>query len=295
MEDLAGVPGADLTSRRWWIGLDSWIVQDGTYTDVAVGERRQLALELGYRRAARLVVAPDHARTPRCAPTGRDTSYDVVGEVLRSSPEPRGGAFVLDVGLLAYTQWMVLDDLEPPAAGTWLAGQIRLAVDPFFYMDDLHALPGMPPLIYTWTVERVQRDLTPRLLVHPGDPRHEGPAREGAHWVPDPTRERWEDVDGTRAWEEDASYRLGCRLEPVAPVSTMRASGDASPYGPLPGRARPQRRWTGPVGRSGSPSFSRRCDVAPSRSRLACTRATVRSVGKAWTASSTSASTPPVR
>lgn len=208
MDDLSGVPGSDLTSRLWWIGLDSWVIQDGNYTDVAVGERRQFALELGYRRAARLVVAPDHERTPRCAHTGRGTSYDVVGEVLRTAPGPGEEAFVLDVGLRASTQWLVLDDLEPPAAGTWLAGTIHLSVDPFFYMDELHALPRMPSLIYTWTVERVQRELT---------------------------RETWADVDGTRAWEEDGGYRLGCWLEPVAPVSTMEASGDRSPYGPLPG------------------------------------------------------------
>ncbi|GEP36631.1 hypothetical protein NPS01_02940 [Nocardioides psychrotolerans] len=221
MEELSGVPGADLTSRLWWIGLDSWVIQDGNYTDVAVGERRQFALELGYRRAARLAVPPDHERTPRCVHTGRGTSYDVVGELLRSFPEPRGGAFVLDVGLLAYTQWMVLDDLAPPVAGTWLTGEIHLSVDPFFYKDDLHALPGMPPLIYTWTVEEVQVDETPVVLVHPGDPRHEIPAREGPVRVRDVTREAWCSVERTQAWDEDGSYRLGCRLDAVAPTHTI--------------------------------------------------------------------------
>lgn len=234
MDDLSGVPGAELTSRLWWIGLDSWILQDGNYTDVAVGERRQFALELGYRRAARLVVPPDHERTPRCAHTGRGTSYHVVGELVRSFPEPRGGAFVLDVGLLAYTQWMVLDDLEPPVAGTWLRGDIHLSVDPFFFMDDLHALPDMPALIYTWTVEEVQLDLTPQVLVHPGDPRHEIPAREGPVRVRDVSREAWRSVGRTRAWEEDGGYRLGCRLEALAPVSTMPGDPRAA-RGPLPG------------------------------------------------------------
>ena len=235
MDAISEVPGDDLTSRRWWIGLDSWVLQDGNYTDVVAGERRQFALELGYRRAARLAPAPDHERTPRCAHTGRGTAYDVCGEVLRSSTQPHGDAFVLDVGLQVYTQWMVLDDLQPPGAGDWLSGEISLAVDPFFYMDQLQALPGMPPLIYTWTVEEVQLDLTPQILVEPGHPLHEGP-REGPQRVRDVTREVWRPVERTRAWEEDGGYRLGCTLEAVAPVSTMAASGERSPYGPLPRR-----------------------------------------------------------
>ncbi len=232
--DPSRVPGADLTSRRWWIGLDSWVIQDGNYTDVVAGERRQFAVELGYRRARRLAPAGPGARSPRATHTGRGTSYDVCAELLRSSTEPGGDAFVLDVGLLVYAQWMVLDDLEPPVVGAWLAGEVHLAVDPFSYLDRLHALPGMPPLIYTWTVEEVQLDLTPQVLVEPGDPRHEIPAGEGPQRVRDLAREEWRTVSGTRAWEEDGSYRLGCRLEGVAPVSTMAASGSGSPYGPMP-------------------------------------------------------------
>lgn len=232
-----GVPSEGLRSRRWWIGLDSWILQDGNYTDVVAGERRQFALELGYRRAARLAPAPDpgHGRTPRCAHTGRGTSYDVCGELLRSATQPHDDAFVLDIGLQVYTQWMVLDDLEPPVAGAWLTGEIHLSVDPFFYMDDLARRPRMPALIYTWKIEAVQHDLTPQILVQPGDPRHEIPAGEGSRRIRDLSREAWRSVPRTRTWEEDGSYRLGCTLEAVAPVSTMVASGSRSPYGPLPG------------------------------------------------------------
>lgn len=184
----------DLTPRRWWIGLSPWVVQDGNHADVAVGERRHFAVELGYRRTARLRHAPAGGRTVRCAHTGRGASYDVVGEVLRTTTGPREGAVVLDVGLLVYAPWLVLDDLEPPARGAWLTGEVHLSVDPFFYRDELHALPGMPPLTYTWTVEQVER-------TDPAD-----------------SERGWRSVPRTDAWGDEGEYRLGCRLEPGAPT-----------------------------------------------------------------------------
>lgn len=190
----------------WWIGLATWVIQDGNYTDFVTGERRQFALELGYDRSRRLA-PPTSDPVPRCRYSGRDIRYDVTGQLVRAATEPMSDAFVLDFGLRAYAQWIVLDDLEPPHEGDWLAGQIHLSVDHFAYMDDLAQRPGMPPLIHTWTIEEVQAETAPG---------------------------SWRTVERTRAWDhDDLGYRLRCTLDDAAPTHFMAASGPRSPYGPL--------------------------------------------------------------
>lgn len=139
--------------------------------------------------------------------------------------------FVLDFGLLAYSRWMVLDDLEPPRAGVWLRGAIGLSVDPFDYMDARTRPDGVPPLIYTWTVEGIERATTPPMRIEHGHPLYIGPD-EGPRLVPDPARERWETVVTTPIWD-DAFYRLHCSLESSEATDTMAASGSQTPYGPL--------------------------------------------------------------
>jgi hypothetical protein len=158
--------------------------------------------------------------------------YDVTGQLLRSATEPMADAFVLDVGLRAYKQWMVLDDLAPPGTGAWLTGEISLYVDHFAYMDELAPRPGMPPLIHTWTVDEIQISTTPLMRVEYGHPLYNGP-EEGSHRVADPDRESWRTIERTRMWDDDRNYRLRCTLEDVEPTSSMAASGPRSPYGPI--------------------------------------------------------------
>jgi hypothetical protein len=217
--------------RDWWIGLDSWVLQDGNYTDFVTGDRRQFALEFGYRRDRRLRrTLPPVSSSLRY--TGQGDTYEVSGQLIRASAEPHGDGFVLDFGLLAYSNWMVLDDLEPPAAGDWLSGEIHLSVDPFFYMDELAGLPGMPALIYTWTVAEIELDTTPLMRVEYGHPLYVGPD-EGPRRMRDPERESWRTIERTRMWDYDGSYRLRCRLCDAEPTTSMRATGAGSPYGPL--------------------------------------------------------------
>ena len=214
---------------EWWIGLDSWVLQDGNYTDFATGHRRQFALELSYDRWQRLVPTPD--RVASCRPS-TGVRYQVTGELVHASGRWPGAAYVLDIGpLAAYATQLVLDDLEPPPRGTWLTGEIGLHVDPFMYMDELAGQPGMPPLIRTWTVEEVQVSTTPLVTVEYGDPRYAGPD-EGPHRVADRTRESWATVERTDT-DRDGAYRLRCTLEDAPPVSSMGRSGPRSPYGPL--------------------------------------------------------------
>lgn len=226
------VPSEELRSRPWWIGLDTWIQKDGNYTDFVVGERRQFALMFGYAPARRLVPKPS-ASSPRCRYTGRHVEYEVTGPLLRSNPQDtEDAAFVLDFGLRAYKEWMVLDDLEPPAAGEWLTGEISLSVDGFPYMDFLANVPGMPPLIYTWTIDEIQLDTSPTIRIEFGHDLYGAGPDDGPMLVPDPSRESWQTVPQTQTWENRA-YRLRCTLENAEPTNSMAATGPRTPYGPL--------------------------------------------------------------
>lgn len=218
-------------AQDWWIGLSGWVLQDGNYTDFAVGQVRQFALDLSYRRSDRLVPVTGVAARA-CAAVDDDAWYRVTAEVLRAAREPMSDCFVLDFGLCAYTSWMVLDDLEPPTSGAWLAGDVMLSVDPFEYMDRLARFPEMPSLIYTWTVEEIRLDTSPWIRVPYGHPLYVGPDA-GPMRVRDPERRRWVAVDRTRMWDDPGSYTLRCTLHAAPPVSTMAASGPRSPYGPL--------------------------------------------------------------
>ena len=146
-----------------------------------------------------------------------------------------GNGFVLDFGLRAYTNWMVLDDLAPPAAGEWLSGEIYLSVDHSGYMDHLASRPGMPALIYTWTITEIQLNTTPVMQIEFGHDLYAGPD-EGPRSVLDPSRESWRTVSRTRKWDDGGrGYRVRCRLENVEPTNSMAATGPRSPYGPLVG------------------------------------------------------------
>ena len=226
--------------RELVIGLDRWVLQDGNYTDFAVGDRRQFALEFGYRRRHRLdPVGPAPRRT--IASRGSGCWYDVVAQVVTVRPAESDclpAAFVLDCGAVsAYDHGLVTSDLTSPAEGSWLQGRLSLHVDHFAYMDELGTLPGMPPLIRTWDVLAIEEDHTPLVRVEPGHPLYEGPPEDGPIWVADPARERYEPVDRTVRWPEDeraSSYRLRCRLLDDEPEHTMRRTGPRSPYGTLP-------------------------------------------------------------
>lgn len=221
------------TADDWWIALPSWVLQDGNYSDFAVGDVRQFALEFGYSWSKRL--QPVVERKPvSCIHTGRSTLYDVTGDLVRRASGRRmDDAFVLDFGLAAYTSQVVLDDRVHPAEGVQLTGEIGLSVDHFAYFDGLNDLPGMPALIHTWTVLDIQVATGPAIRVEHGDPRYGNSPDEGPRLVLDADRVSWHSVERTRRWDDVGTYRLRCALHPGEPVRTMEVSGDGPPYAAL--------------------------------------------------------------
>jgi len=182
-------------SRSWAIDLAAWIVQDGNYPDFEQGQTAEFALEFwpigelestgpGLRFARRL----------------SDATYDVCGEVIAGA----AGWWVIDIGDL-----QVFRNAAPSGVtvGSWVRGTIGLGVDPFFYFERLHQIDGIPPLVYTWSVDEIQLQTAPFIRVD------NALVRDANRWA-------WRTVDRTHASTDDdgnGSYLLSCSLTSVAP------------------------------------------------------------------------------
>jgi hypothetical protein len=181
---------------EWWIGLSAWVIQDGNYADFHEGQEAEFAVEFHPEEGLSLGNAPAEVTVLALA----DDSYDVVGRVVAVLDN----AWVIDFGLRAYQA------KKPPDAvqiGGLVRGRIRLGLDPFFYFEDLAKRPEMPPLIYSWIIAEIRRQVAPLIL-------------KGGVWVRDPERHGWERQPKTDAWQDDdgvAEYLLTCRLLDLPP------------------------------------------------------------------------------
>jgi len=172
------------------IAVDSWIIQDGNYGDFAVGDRARFALEFGARQ-----LQLSATREPRATHIGHGV-YDLRAEVRFIDSD----VWVIDFGTLAF--W----EAPPPSfaeVGAWVEGRALLGIDPYFYQEYLHKLPGMPDLAYDWRIEGIERNDTPWLF-HPS-------ARGGGVFTRDEARVRWNSVARTDAWNDD-NGRSACVL-----------------------------------------------------------------------------------
>lgn len=174
------------------VGLSAWIIQDGNYPDFRVGESARFALEFHAHSLRTTCVrepSAEQIRPGRYSFTGRSV-YAV------------GSAWVIDFGLLAYR-----GQPAPRAAkeSDWLEGDIYLGVDPFFYFEELSALPGMPALQYHFRVRRIWLETTPWVEIKDG--------RGRRIITRDDKNESFREVAETNAWEDDggrAHYLLEC-------------------------------------------------------------------------------------
>ena len=180
---------------EWTIGLDSWIIQDGNYGDCERGQLVDFAVEFWSEETLSPGTGAD-----RLAERISDDRYRIKGGVVFSSLEPLVSAWVIDFGISVFTTG------ERPfgaSVGTVLSGEIVLGIDPFDYFEGLHAVEGMPALIYSWRVDRIERQTAPFVEVAP-----RVFERDRAAWA-------WTDVDRTDAWNDDdghAEYLLHCTL-----------------------------------------------------------------------------------
>jgi hypothetical protein len=131
----------------WLFGIDSWVIQDGNYPDFVTGQRADFALEFASRRGLTVV---DEAPGPRVEWIA-DSRYEVTAQIVHDEPN----ALVLDFGLRAYRFIGIEDPEHRSQVGAWVTGEINLAVDPFFYKDELANEDGFPALRYSWIVQEV--------------------------------------------------------------------------------------------------------------------------------------------
>lgn len=179
------------------IGLSGWIIQDGNYGDFQCGRRYSFALE--FWPSTKLT-----PREPDRVPVTvlkwlRDCTYAVEATIIHA----RENWWVLDAGLLLYCE------ARPPApAGTRLAGEITIGIDPFFYLESHSCEPDAPALIYEWLIEGIDLDTTPLIEVRPRT------------FARDAARRSAKPIERTNAWSDKPGppeYLLSCRRLPGEP------------------------------------------------------------------------------
>ena len=177
------------------VGLDSWIVQDGNYPDFRTGKDYRFAVEFG----GELNKATGAPSGPSLRHLGRD-QYEACGEVIFRSDS----VWALDFGVPAFWQSPPPDWVE---VGSLASGEISFGVDPFFYLENLKDLRGMPDLFRQWHLRTIELETTPWLeTAQPGG---------GVHMHRDQSRESFAEVAKTDAWNDDdghASYLFACEL-----------------------------------------------------------------------------------
>ncbi len=128
---------------QWNIGLPPWIIQDSNYKDFYVGQIAEFALEiypktLTQSDSVEIVAEPSDT-----------TTYKVNAQVVFVVQK----VGVIDFGIRGYCS---SHNLKPfYTEGAFLGGEIRLGIDPFFYYERHIKLPGIPPIMYTWQIDRI--------------------------------------------------------------------------------------------------------------------------------------------
>jgi len=186
--------------ETWRLSLASWVIQDGNYPDLRRGQRVEFAVE--FHAPERLIPCRSAARTARHEGGGWYSAEAVVVAATET-------AWVIDCGLLAYAE-------QPPPEGVRVGdavkGRVLLGVDPFIYFEELATQPDVPALIYTWDLDRIQRETAPYVL-------------DAAQrmYVRDEIRRGSAEIDATDAWNDDdghAEYLLECSRVDAAPRRT---------------------------------------------------------------------------
>lgn len=136
---------------QWQIRVSPWIIKDGNYPHFFVSQVTQFAIELGLTK---LVASPT---IPKSAYATLPSEYQITGEVVYLFER----TYVLDFGVLAYQETKRMP--EAIKMGAQVTGEIMLEIDPYFYKAYLYKLPGIPPLIYTWRVDKIVEEASPTL------------------------------------------------------------------------------------------------------------------------------------
>ena len=233
----------------WDIGVDPWIILDGNYPNFWRGQTAKFAVEFWYESFGLSSEPTKRAHRRTTGGHSTITSYEVNAEIVPVAEwqkivfapppgtmdhVPRWDAqgnpifhygplvrqvrptpvHVLDCGIRAYQYG---DKELPTVPGTFITASVRLSVDPFFYFAHLYAVPGVPPLIYTWYIERITLFTAPLVEIRDKEGR---PRREH-----DLVRVVSQDIEQTNASRDNKGrgwYILHCRKLDDAPARMER-------------------------------------------------------------------------
>jgi hypothetical protein len=179
--------------KGFCVGIAAWIIQDGNYNDFRVGQQAEFAMEF---YPVSLRPSDDCGQSFRHL---KANLYQVVGRVVFVTQK----VWVIDVG------FMLFQETRPPSYATrhsWFAGEIEISIDPYFYREYLHGLPGMPELTYGFQITDIFLEQTPWLISKD----------EVGRTVMERNKrkESYTAINETDAWKDDegrAHYILQCR------------------------------------------------------------------------------------
>lgn len=178
----------------WCIGLSSWIIQDGNYDDFHRHQECRFAVEffpMSFTPSQSLEKTSRHLRS---------SEYEVCAEVVLIT----NTVWIIDFGILAY------QESPPPkglSKGDWINATVDLGVDPFFYFERLSQEGKMPPLIYTWHIQKIQIETAQ--FIETKD------AIGTRYLARDESKSAYRLIERTDAWSDDdgnAEYVLNCTL-----------------------------------------------------------------------------------
>ena len=186
------------------VGLSSWIIQDGNYSDFNRDDQTAFALEF-YSSARLAEIDPGPTATPSLIDLG-GARYRTSAQVVHIAHD----WWVINAGILLFHEERPPRGVRP---GSWLEGEIYVGVDPFFYFERLASLRDAPSLIYDWTIEKIEMQTAPFIQTGPRTMER------------DPERLGWTEVGSTNAWKDDngrAEYLLHCKRTAGPPRRMLR-------------------------------------------------------------------------
>jgi hypothetical protein len=185
--------------HEWEVGLSSWIILDGNYDNFATGQVAEFALEFYSQTYRQSDVRAKSVKSLGAA------KYEIIGEVIYLTEE----VWVLDFGICAF------QESKPPegiGVGSFIAAEIYLGIDPFFYFERLYSLPNMPALIYSWKIDSIGQQTAP--FIETREPSGQKVL------IRDEKKLGYKGVAKTDAWKDDggsAEYVLTCTRLDVQP------------------------------------------------------------------------------
>jgi hypothetical protein len=136
--------------NRLYVGFSSWLILDGRYPELRVGQILRAALEFQPLQASETAAAsPSYSRL-------LGATYRVNALIVFTTDHP---TFVIDCVFLAYTaatlpQWA--------STGQWIAADISLGIDHRIHVEH-YDVEGIPKLHYDLWVHSIQLETTPRI------------------------------------------------------------------------------------------------------------------------------------